>query len=108
MWFFIISLVLARLWIVSFFLSSLHLFFFSTLLYGLFYAFRSSHHNGHWQWQWFRSLSLWDRVRSKHFSHAWHQITGWREFQRHGEAYLFIVVSSSPTNGKCVRGTCCF
>ena len=91
MWFALYAFVLARLWIISFLWSPFHIFFAISMAYGLFYMFRSSHRDGTLQIKWVRGWSIWDSLRTRYFRHTWHQGTAWSNFDRRGEAYLFIL-----------------
>lgn len=91
MWTAAAFIIFGYMWLSSFFWSSLHLFVFFSLVYGIYFFASSSHREGTRAWSRFREWTLWDVVRRRHFHHSWHQGNGWRSFERHGEAYLFIV-----------------
>jgi hypothetical protein len=94
MWDAIYAFIIAELWITSFFWSSFHVFALVSTAYGLFHVFTWSHREGSRKWSRFRSMALWDwlfRRSSSYIRHSWHQGGGWASFEKHGQAYLFIV-----------------
>ena len=91
MWVFLFVFILFHAWLTSFFYSSLHIFVFVSLIYALVYFASRGWKDGSRQWPWLRELGIWDRLRSYWFSHSWHQVNGWKDFNRYGEAYIFIL-----------------
>lgn len=75
----------------SFFNSSTHLFVFACVIYALYYFASWSYKEGSRRWSWLRSLSAWNVVRQRWFTHQIHQGGQWKDFGRAGDTFLFIV-----------------
>ena len=79
----------------SFFNSSTHLFVFACVVYALYYFASWSYKEGSRSWSWFRSLRLWNIIRLRWFTHHVHQGGQWKDFERAGDTFLFVVHPAS-------------
>lgn len=75
----------------SFFNSSTHLFVFACVVYALYYFASWSYKEGSRSWSWLRSLRVWNIIRGRWFTHHVHQGGQWKEFERAGDTFLFVV-----------------
>lgn len=75
----------------SFFNSSTHLFVFTCVVYALYYFASWSYKEGSRSWSWLRSLRVWNVIRLRWFTHHVHQGNQWKDFERAGDTFLFVV-----------------
>jgi len=77
--------------LISFFLSSTHLFVLASVIYALYYFASWSYKEGSRRWSWLRSLYVWNLLRQRYFHHQVNEGSGWKNFERAGDTFLFIV-----------------